>query len=300
MIESLSADSRALLVGADGMLGRAMAAELDRAGVPFIPVLFPPFDLTSDASVARTLAEAGCGLVINCAAWTDVDGAESREGEATEVNAHGARRLAEGCRASGALLLHYSTDYVFDGAGTVPYPPHKPRSPLNAYGRSKALGEEMIIASGCRYLIVRTSWLYAPWGNNFVLTIANRCGLMDRLRVVNDQRGRPTSAESLARRSLTLAQRSLAGEISADATPHIYHMTDGGECTWWELASFIADTMGSTTSIVPCTSSEFPRRARRPLYSVLDITETEALLGPAPGWKDEVKRILACRSKFTQ
>lgn len=271
-----------------------MAIELERQGIAFDPVIFPPFDLTSDASVAEQFARARYGLVINCAAWTDVDGAETREAAATEVNAHGPRRLAQACRASGALLLHYSTDYVFDGQGTVPYPTDAPTAPLNAYGRSKALGEEMIVDSGCKYLIARASWLYAPWAKNFVRTIADLCGKRDHLRVVDDQRGRPTSAESLARRSLALALRSSGGAAS-EKRRRIYHVTDGGECTWWELAALIATTLGATTRVERCTSAEFVRPARRPSYSVLDISETEALLGPAPSWQDEVKRVLACR-----
>jgi dTDP-4-dehydrorhamnose reductase len=233
-----------------------------------------------------------------------VDAAEQKEAAAEEVNAHGARRLADQCKRQGAVLLHFSTDYVFSGSATAPYPISAPRAPANAYGRGKALGEEMIERSGCEYLIVRTSWLYAPWGKNFVRTIAALGRDRDQLKVVHDQRGRPTSSESLARRSIDLVERTAgplwegraasgAGPLESAAIRSIWHLTDGGECTWWDLASFIVTTIGAKARVEPCTSAEFPRPAKRPAYSVLDLSESDALLGPAPPWRDEVGGVLS-------
>jgi dTDP-4-dehydrorhamnose reductase len=221
---------------------------------------------------------------VNCAAYTLVDAAEEHEALANEVNGHAVGRLAELCKAVGAKLLHYSTDYVFDGTATEPYRTDHPRSPVNAYGRSKALGEELIEQSGVEHLLVRGSWLYAPWGQNFVLTMAGLAKTRESLRVVNDQRGRPTDSRRLAELSLALAEGGHRG---------IFHVTDGGECTWFELASLIAEVVNPDCVVEPCTSEEFPRPAPRPAYSVLDIAATEETMGPLAPWEERVRDALA-------
>ncbi len=271
------------------MLGRAVAAELSHRGVVFDAPAHGACDLASPETIARTFAARRYELVINCAAWTDVDAAEAHEGEALAVNAHGPERLARECRACGALLIHYSTDYVFDGHATTPYATTAEHAPLNAYGRTKSRGERAIVESGCDYAIVRTSWLYAPWGKNFVRTIAAACRERDHLRVVDDQVGRPTSAESLASRSLALAQLM---QQSRGERRRVVHVTDGGQCSWWELASFIVATLAVPCRVERCSSSDFPRAARRPRYSVLDIGEAESLLGTAASWQSAVERVL--------
>lgn len=276
-----------LLIGADGMLGRAFCELLPRAGVPFRAVRYPEIDLTSDDSVARALA-APVDVVVNCAAWTDVDGAETHEAEATAVNGTGVGRLAAACAARGALLVHYSTDYVFDGEATAPYPVDATGEPVNAYGRSKALGEKLVAASGCRYLLLRTSWLYAPWAKNFVRTIADLAKKRDRLRVVEDQWGRPTSAEHLARTSLALLRQLPASDLR-----RTLHVTDGGSCSWFELARAVVARVAPRCQVEPCLAAEFPRPARRPRYSVLDIAPTEAVVGPLPSWEDNLAEVLA-------
>lgn len=183
----------------------------------------------------------------------------------------------------GAKLVHYSTDYVFDGMATKPYAIDHPRNPVSAYGRSKALGERLVEESGVEHLLVRSSWLYAPWGNNFVLTIRNLSKARSTLRVVDDQRGRPTDSRQLAAVSLQLAERGERG---------IAHVTDGGECTWFELATLVASVANPDCRVERCSSEEFPRPARRPAYSVLDISETEAALGPMAPWQDRVRDAL--------
>jgi len=276
-----------LLLGADGMLGRAFSERLVRDGIPFRPLTYPTIDLTSEDSVARAFATP-VTLVINCAAWTDVDGAETREAEATAVNGEGTGRLAQACRRAGARLVHFSTDYVFNGAATTPYAPDAARDPVNAYGRSKAVGERLLEASGCRYLTIRTSWLYAPWAKNFVRTIAELARKRDSLRVVADQRGRPTSAEGLAAASLALIRKT-----EDAASPGLtLHVTDGGECSWFDFAREIAAHVAPTCQIVPCLAAEYPRPARRPAYSVLDLTPTEALLGPLRSWREALADVL--------
>ncbi len=271
-----------LLIAPDGMLGRAWHDLLHARGATFSTLTYPAFDMTQEAHVKAGVSE-GTGLVINCAAWTDVDGAETREADATRVNGDAVGMLADRCAAIGATLVHYSTDYVFDGCASRPYRVDQPRDPLNAYGRSKAVGEQRVEASGCRYMIARTSWLYAAWGNNFVRTIAKLARERTSLRVVNDQRGRPTSAVQLALTSLRMLEAGAAG---------MHHITDGGECTWFDFASTIAAHANPVCKVEPCTSAEFVRPAPRPAYSVLDLTETEALVGPMQDWRHNLALVL--------
>jgi dTDP-4-dehydrorhamnose reductase len=273
------------IVSPDGMLGHAWQALLAKRKLSCAGGSFPQLDLRDPASVAQ-FVEPKFRVVINCAAYTDVDGAEKHEADADAVNATGVENLARRCRDTGALLVHYSTDYVFDGLATTPYKVDEPRRPQNAYGRSKARGEEALERSGCAYLMIRTSWLYAPWGKNFVDTIAKLASEKPELRVVNDQRGRPASAEYLAERSLALLEKDARGT---------FHVTDGGECTWFEFASAIVAATGGKARLQPCTSAEFPRPATRPAYSVFDLSRTEALIGPSRHWRDNLADVLAAR-----
>ena len=271
-----------LLISPDGMLGRAFVEALERRELPFRSLGEPNLDLTDRSSVNDAIGD-DVRTVINCAAWTNVDGAEENEALATAVNGHGVRHLAERCKAVGAKLVHYSTDYVFEGHAEAPYRTDHPRAPLNAYGRSKAVGEEALEASGIEHLLIRTSWLYAPWGNNFVLTMAKLGRERDALKVVDDQRGRPTSAKHLAETTLALLDRAGSGT---------FHVTDGGECSWWEFAKYVIAKVSDTCVVAPCTTAEFPRPAKRPAYSVLDLTKTEALVGPMGPWETHVDAVM--------
>ncbi len=271
-----------LILGSTGMLGRAMTAAVSRAGLEARTASRPRLDLTDPASIDAAI-DGSCPVVINCTAYTDVDGAESHEELARSINATGVSHLARRCASRGAMLVHYSTDYVFDGAGTAPYPTDQPRHPINAYGRTKAEGEAAIEASGVRYLILRTSWLYAPWGKNFVRTIARVAAARPTLRVVNDQRGRPTSAESLAEMTLAMLRARACG---------IHHGTDGGECTWFDFAGAIVAGLGLPCTVEPCTTADFPRPAPRPAYSVLDLSRTQELIGPIPLWRERLADVL--------
>lgn len=271
-----------VVMGADGMLGRAWCELLRQRGIPFEALRRPSFDLSRTGSVADVVHK-GHELVINCAAYTDVDAAENDEPRALHVNGTAVGELAERCARVGAMIVHYSTDYVFDGRANRPYGRTTPQSPVNAYGRSKAWGEQLLRASRCAHLLVRTSWLYAPWGKNFVGSMRRLVRERSRLRVVHDQRGRPTSAEHLARTTMALVEH---GERGA------HHVSDGGECTWFELAGYVARSLGAGCEVEPCTTEEFPRPARRPAYGVLDIAETEAVVGPFPHWTDNVRSVL--------
>ncbi len=289
----MSANTPILIVGAGGMLGRAFRELLTARGVGFRSADVGEIDIGDLGSVQdQVRVGGGVGTVINCAAWTDVDAAETHEAEALRVNGTGVANLARACRESGSTLVHFSTDYVFDGAATTPYTVDHPRDPIGAYGRTKAAGESAIeesVRQGLSALLIRTSWLYAPWGKNFVRTIAAAARSKPVLRVVNDQRGRPTSAEHLARSTMALLDKGVRG---------VRHVTDAGECTWFEFAREIArraNTMpaGPTCRVDPCTTIEYPRPAKRPAYSVLDLSLTERDLGPAPAWTANLADVLA-------
>lgn len=272
-----------LVLGDRGMLGRAfrqLLTERDRA--------FEGFDLPAvdigDADQVDKLFARPWSAVINCAAYTNVDGAEIEEAAAFRANATAPGLVAAACARHRVPLVHFSTDYVFAGNAHQPYAVDAPNAPLGVYGRSKAAGEAAIRASGCRHLILRTSWLYAPWGKNFVRTMAQLTATKPELKVVDDQRGRPTSAEHLAVSALALLDCGTSGTL---------HVTDGGECSWYEFTVEIARQLGRTCTIKPCTTAEFPRPAPRPAYSVLDLGPTEALLGPMPHWKTNLAQVLA-------
>jgi len=263
--------SRIVVLGPSGQLGTMFLDLLQARGEEFIALDQADCDLSRPDHLMLPLR--GARAVINCAAFTAVDAAESQEELAHKVNAEAVGKVAALCKAAGVPLLHYSTDYVFDGGAQSPYTIDHPRSPLGAYGRTKARGEELLEASGAEYLLVRTSWVYAAWGQNFVRTMVKLLREKTELKVVDDQRGRPTHVRTLAERSLALLDHGQRGT---------FHVTDDGECTWFGLTMAIRDALGSSCQVLPCTTAEFPRPAQRPAYSVLDISRAESVLGPAP------------------
>jgi dTDP-4-dehydrorhamnose reductase len=271
-----------LLIAPEGMLGSAWVALLEEQHLPYRTAALPEFDIT-DPNAIKRFVTPDIGVVINCCAYTNVDGAEESEAMATLVNGTGVGYLAEACRQADALLVHFSTDYVFNGHATEPYKVDGPIEPCNAYGRSKAEGERLIVETGCEYLVLRTSWLYAPWGNNFVLTIAKLAKEKESLKVVNDQHGRPTSAQHLAQTSLKLINEGARGTL---------HVTDGGQCTWHDFAKAIAHDANPDCKVEPCGSDQYPRPAVRPVYSVLDLEPTESIVGPMPDWQTNLNNVL--------
>jgi dTDP-4-dehydrorhamnose reductase len=271
-----------LIIGANGMLARALKQELTALGRTFQGVDLPEFDLTNAQQVDELLS-GSFEAVFNCSAYTNVDAAESDEATAAKVNGTGVALLARACARACVPLVHFSTDYVFKGEASSPYLVDALQEPLGAYGRTKAAGERAIWVTGGPYLLLRTSWLYAPWANNFVRTIFKASGKQPSLRVVNDQRGRPTSAEHLARSSLRLLDLKARGTL---------HVTDGGECTWFEFAQEIVRLSGHACQVDPTTSAEFARPAKRPPYSVLDLGPTEQLLGRMPDWRANLQNVM--------
>ncbi len=272
-----------VIVGAKGMLGRAWRELLEAEHLNYLAYDRQQLDITDADAVAAKIPE-GVRFVINGAAYTNVDACEENEAEAMRINAQGIARLAERCAAIGATLVHFSTDYVFAGDATTPYPIDAPITPISAYGRTKAAAEQAILDAACSHLTIRTSWLYAPWGNNFVRTMLRLTDEKDTLSVVDDQLGRPTSARHLT----AVTMRLLRGAIDG-----VYHVADGGECTWFEFAVEIARQAGHACDIQPCTTDQFPRPAKRPAYSVLDVSRTEAAVGPMPHWKTNLAQALA-------
>ena len=271
------------IIGAKGMLGRALEQLFTREKRAFQSLDLPDFDLTQRAQVEQ-LVHSGTRAVLNCAAYTNVDTAETEEALATKLNGEAVALLAEVCAKHNVPLVHYSTDYVFSGDATSPYRVDQPLAPLNAYGRSKAVGERAIWDAMGPHLLLRTSWLYAPWANNFVRTIFKASRTQDALKVVSDQHGRPTSAEHLARATMQLLDKKALGTL---------HVTDGGQCSWHEFASEIVRLAGHKAQVNACTSAEYSRPAKRPAYSVLDLGPTEALLGPMPRWQDNLADVMA-------
>ena len=234
-------------------------------------------DVTDAAAVRETLAGA---TVINCAAYTDVDGAESDSPTARAVNAEGARHVAE----AAERVLYVSTDYVFEGAKREPYVESDAPAPLQEYGRSKLAGEQATAAGNLNHLIVRSSWLFGTGGRNFVDTMLSLAGERDELRVVDDQVGCPTFTGHLAEALVTLA---------ADDTRGLLHVAGAGSCSWFEFAQEIVERAGADCLVEPCTTTEFPRPAPRPAYSVL----ASELGAPAlPAWQDGLDAYLGVRA----
>jgi dTDP-4-dehydrorhamnose reductase len=246
------------------------------------------FDITDESATLAAVRAATPDAVVNCAAYTDVDGAEDNRDAAFAVNARGAGNVARAAAAVGASLLHVSTDYVFDGLKGRPYVESDAPCPLGVYGESKLAGEREVIAAGGRVLIVRTAWLYGRQGRNFVETILGLAARGGPLRVVDDQVGPPTSARDL---SVIIAEL-----IPVDATG-VVHATNSGSCSWHEFACEIVALAGiQGVEVCPVRSSEFPRPAARPAYSVLALDRLVSLTGwlPRP-WKDALGEYITKR-----
>ncbi|MFF1835733.1 dTDP-4-dehydrorhamnose reductase [Streptomyces sp. NPDC058231] len=277
-----------LVTGAAGMLGRDLLARLAGEGVAAVGADRAAMDVADPASVRAGFERHRPAVVVNCAAWTAVDDAESQEDAALRVNGTGPEVLAAACREHGAVLLQVSTDYVFAGDAEKPYPEDAATGPRSAYGRTKLAGERAVLAtlpdSG---YVVRTAWLYGAGGPNFVRTMIRLEGVKDTLDVVDDQRGQPTWTVDLADRLVRLGQGALAGT----ATPGVYHGTSGGGTTWFGLTREIFRLLGADPARVrPTTSEAFLRPAPRPAFSVLGHDRWAAAgMEPVRDWKPALR-----------
>jgi len=284
--------ARWLVTGAGGMLGRDLVEVLREHG-EVTAADRARLDITDTDAVAG--AVAGHDVVVNAAAWTDVDAAEADEAAATAVNGHAVAGLARACAATGAKLVQISTDYVFSGDATEPYPEDAEPAPINAYGRSKLVGEravrELLPHAG---YIVRTAWLYAPHGRNFVTTMLRLAKERETVAVVTDQRGQPTWTRELAQQVAALGDAALRGA----APPGIYHGTATGQTTWYGLARAVFTVAGMDPTRVRGTTSEaFRRPAPRPAYSVLGHGRWRLAGVPLQAiWRDQLIAALAGRS----
>jgi dTDP-4-dehydrorhamnose reductase len=264
---------RTLIFGGTGMLGKALVREGRRRGFPVLGLSHAQADIRDHDRLAEWVDTFRPELVINAAAYTQVDRCESERALAVAVNGTAAGTVAAVAARAGARLLHVSTDYVFDGTGSTPYREDDPTAPLSVYGESKLAGEQAVLAGPSSALVVRTSWLFGPGGPNFVSTMV---GLIARgavpLRVVDDQLGAPTSTLSLARALFDLAPLPLAGVV---------HYRDREPVTWYAFAREIARLWSGRVEVIPITTSDMPRPARRPAFSVLDVGRFESAAGRA-------------------
>ncbi len=253
-----------LITGGSGQLGIAVSQELRERGIVFDSWNSRDLDITQGSIVRETITKLSPRVIVNCAAWTDVDGAEINEQSASKVNSDGAENMAFAAKECGAKLIHISTDYVFSGLSKIPWEVDGEINPQSSYGRTKAEGEGRILAGYPKNSsIIRTAWLYSPWGKNFAKMMVKLAVNGDgEVRVVNDQVGQPTSAMDLA---FQLVELGLTTSLTG-----IYHGTNSGQANWFEFAQEIFKLVGADVErVIPVSSSEYPRPAKRPAYSVL-------------------------------
>src|SRR4051794_34460041 len=251
---------RLLVTGAAGMLGRDVVAAAGDAGHEVAAHARADLDITDAAAVREALLAARPDAVINCAAWTDVDGAEAAEAQATAVNGAGAGNVAQAAVRHDALVVHVSSDYVFDGRASEPYPEASPTGPEGAYGRSKLAGELAVAAAGGRSAIVRSAWLFGPHGKNFVDTMRRLGAEREEIAVVDDQVGCPTYTGHLAGALLEIGERGTTG---------VLHVAGGGRCSWFDLAEATFAETGLTCRVRRQSTADLGRPAPRPAFSVL-------------------------------
>lgn len=280
---------RVLIAGARGQVGLELQ-QTAPTGTEVIGLNSPTLDIGNRTAVLKLVEELRPSLIINAAAYTAVDKAESEPALAMRVNGEGAGNLAEAAQRAGARMLHISTDFVFDGQKSSPYLPTDSVNPINVYGASKLKGEELVRERSVgTATILRTAWVYAAHGRNFVKTMLNLLTTRDELRVVADQVGTPTSAGSLAS-----ALWALGGHNTLSG---IYHFTDAGVASWFDFAVAIKDIAalthpGPLAQVTPVRTEDFPTAARRPPYSVLDKTATIGIIGPSAHWRTPLQSVV--------
>jgi len=281
------------ITGANGQLGRCLRDVIESD--PHVEAVFSTrddLDLANLDQIAAWFGEHRPDVVINAAAYTAVDRAEEEVQAAELGNATIAATVAGVCASEKIPLIHVSTDYVFDGEASRPYREDDPVNPQSAYGRSKLNGERAVFAASSNNVVVRTAWLYSEYGHNFVKTML-RLGLeKESIGVVNDQLGSPTYADDLARGLIAISTKIVAGR--PEAFGGIYHYTNSGTATWFDLASAVMERQKLSCTVSPCTTDEFPTQAQRPAYSVLDTQKIRTTFGlQIPDWKDALSRALS-------
>lgn len=283
---------KVLLIGANGQLGTDLHAVLLRKGIEVRPVVEPEVDVRNSQSVRNLMAASAPDVVINTAAFHQVEQCEEHPSLAFEVNALGARNLAAACEQHGAALMHFSTDYVFDGTNRSPYTEADLPRPVSAYGVSKLAGEHMVAYTMRRHFLIRPCGLYGvagPYGkgSNFVENMLRKAAAGNPIRVVDDQVMTPTY-------TLDLAER--AAQLIATESFGLYHLSSEGQCSWYEFASKIFELVGVKVNLNPCKTADFPSPVQRPAYSVMSKSKFNSLgLGSMPHWSDALARYLDAR-----
>ena len=272
-----------LITGAAGQLGRAMVKASQGSDNKYIFCDRQNLDITDEVAVESFLQTQGIDVIVNCASYTAVDKAEDEQDAANLVNNKAVAAMAEIARKHDAVLIHISTDYVFDGKACTAYTEDAPTAPLNVYGRTKADAERAIVESGCRHIILRTSWLYGAEGDNFVKRIIEKSAENPVLRVISDQIGTPTFVEDLAGLISLIIEENMLDRTG------IYNYSNEGVCSWYDFAHEICAQVGHLCDVLPCHTDEYPRKAARPHFSVLDKTKVKKTFGiEIPHWKDSL------------
>ena len=289
--------NRILVTGANGQLGSEIrhVASSSYDSYIFADVVMAEgvattyLDITDRKAVRTFVTENDINIIINCAAYTNVEKAEEESEKAMLLNATAPENLAQAMKEVEGLLIHISTDYVFGGDGDKPYTEEQPTAPTSVYGTTKLRGEEAIESSGCSYIIIRTAWLYSTYGNNFLKTMLRLTSERERISVVDDQIGTPTYAADLAATIIAIIESG-----KAEHNVGIYHFSNEGVCSWYDFAREIARVAGNThCEICPCLSSEYPSKVTRPAYSVLDKGKIRRTFNVAvPYWTESVARCI--------
>lgn len=277
-----------LVTGANGQLG----SELKKIGFTALDEVFftdvAELDITDYAAIVKFIEQYEIDTIINCAAYTSVDKAEEEPELAAKINTEAVANLAKAAAKADCLLIHVSTDYVFDGTETTPYTEKSKTCPVSVYGKTKLAGERAVINSGCFHIIIRTAWLYSAFGRNFVKTILHLADEKPELNVVSDQIGTPTYAEDLAR-----AITEIMGNEERVEHEGIYHFTNEGVCSWYDFAKEIVRLSGKECKVNPVSTAEYPAKTQRPAYSVLDKTKIRKIFQvETPDWKDALQRMM--------
>lgn len=277
-----------LVTGANGQLGNEMRRVSANSGNRYLFTDVNELDITDLDAVRSMMRQEQVDVIVNCAAYTNVDKAEDDFAMADLLNNRAVENLAIAAKEADATLVHISTDYVFRGDRNIPCRETWETDPLGIYGKTKLEGERSLIATGCKYLIFRTAWLYSPFGKNFVKTMRQLTAAKDSLKVVFDQVGTPTYAGDLAALIHKLIEEDLLHHQG------IYHFSNEGVCSWYDFAREISELSGNRCDIQPCHSNEFPSRVERPHFSVLDKTKVKETFGiKIPYWKDSLKKCIS-------
>ncbi|REC32453.1 dTDP-4-dehydrorhamnose reductase [Enterococcus pseudoavium] len=272
-----------LITGGHGQLGTELCHLLDEKDIEYVATSSNQLDVTDQAKTYQVITELKPAIVYHCAAYTSVDRAEGVDKLLNEkVNVDGTRNVATAAQAIGAILVYISTDYVFDGRKDGLYQEEDRTNPLNEYGRTKVLGEKIVMESMDEYYIIRTSWVFGSWGNNFIYTMRNLAEAQTRIAVVGDQFGRPTWTRTLAEFMYFLIEKKAPFDV--------YHLSNDNSCSWYEFAKEILKEID--VEIVPVTSKEYPQKAVRPRHSVMDLSKTKALGFEIPTWQEALSRFV--------